>query len=102
VPFPVKADFTSEGGTLLIQFAGSAWSSKGQSLSVDLQVDGATVATAKVTTNEVNSHKALVPAAVLTSKIAAGTHTCTVVAASGTNVDQNDFFTITVTEYGLT
>lgn len=96
--FPFSATFTSNGGKLLVEFAGSAWRSSGGKVSVNLLMDGNVIATASVLTNEPNSHKALVPVAVLVSA-AAGSHTLTVKPSSGaTNVDSNDFFTVTVTE----
>jgi hypothetical protein len=98
-PHPVKATFTSNGGPFLVQFHGSAWSSKGGPISADLQLDGTTIATAKGYTNEPSSHKALVLVNVFKCSVPAGTHTFTVVAGADTNLDGNDFFTITVFEY---
>ncbi len=95
--YPFNATFTSQGGKLSIQFAGSAWSSSGGKISMDLLMDGNVVAAASVFTNEANSHKALVPVSVLISA-AAGSHTFSVAPSSGTRVDSNDFFTVTVTE----
>ena len=101
-PFPVNATFESTGGPLLIQFAASGWSSKaGTIISAELQVDGATVVTTKVCTNEATSHKTMVPVAVKTCSIRAGNHTVTVKPGADTNLDQNDFFTITVWEFQL-
>ncbi|MFC9999510.1 H-type lectin domain-containing protein [Nocardia sp. NPDC127526] len=96
-PYPVTATMTSNGGKMLVQFAGSAWSSTGGKISVNLLMDGAVIATASAFTNEVNSHKALVPVAVVVS-VTPGTHTFSVAAVRGTNVDLNDYFTITATE----
>ncbi|MEU4341014.1 H-type lectin domain-containing protein [Nocardia sp. NPDC023852] len=90
---------TSNGGTLYIQFSGSAWRGNAGKVSVDLLMDGTVIATASVYTNEASSHKALVPVAVLIPA-AAGQHTFTVAPTpgSGTNIDQNDYFTVTVNE----
>lgn len=96
--FPVSQTVTSNGGKLLVQFAGSAWRMNVGPVSVNLLMDGKTIATASIYANVGQSHMALVPVAVLVPA-ARGTHTFTVAAASGdTKVDQNDFFTITVTE----
>ena len=95
---PFNATFTSDGGKLLVQFAGSGWRGSVGKISVDLLMDGNVIATASVFTNEVNSHKALVPVAVLISA-AAGPHTFSVAPSSGsTKIDQNDYFTVTATE----
>lgn len=96
-PYPVSGTMTSNGGKLLVQFAGSAWSSRPGKISVNLLMDGTVIATASTLTNEASSHKALVPAAVIVPA-AAGSHTFSVAAVSGTNVDTGDYFTITVTE----
>lgn len=90
---------TSNGGTLYIQFAGSGWRGAAGKISVDLLMDGAVIATASVYTNEASSHKALVPVAIVIPA-AAGQHTFTVAPTpgSGTNIDQNDYFTVTVNE----
>lgn len=90
---------TSNGGTLYIQFAGSGWRGSAGKVSVDLLMDGTVIATASVFTNEASSHKSLVPVAVLIPA-AAGQHTFTVAPTpgSGTNIDQNDYFTVTVNE----
>jgi H-type lectin domain len=89
---------TVREGKLSIQFAGSAFSGRGGKVSVDLLMDGNVIATASVFTNEVNSHKALVPVTVVISA-APGSHTFSVAPSSAsTKVDQNDYFTVTVTE----
>jgi hypothetical protein len=96
--FPVNAPFGSHGGKLDVQFAGSAWANAAGKISVNLLLDGIAIATASVFTNEPTSHKALVPVNVQTHP-EHGQHTFSVAAANGnTNIDFNDFFTITVTE----
>jgi hypothetical protein len=96
--YPFNATFNSQGGKLSIQFAGSAFSSRAGKVSVDLLMDGNVIATASVFTNEVNSHKALVSVTVVISA-ASGSHTFSVAPSSAsTKVDQNDYFTVTVTE----
>lgn len=64
-PFPANATYVSHGGPLLIQFAGSARAKAIEIISMNLILDGATVATTKVITNEAPSHKTLVPVVVL-------------------------------------
>jgi hypothetical protein len=102
VPSPVKATYTSGGGTLLVQFAGSAYSAKGQSMvSANLTLDGIVVATASVFANSASMHLSLVPVAVLLPGVKPGAHAFTVTAGAQTTLDQNDLFTITVTEFSL-
>jgi hypothetical protein len=91
--------FTSTGRTLYIQFAGSGFRNSAGRISVDLLMDGTVIATAAVYTNETGSHRALVPVAVVIPA-AAGQHRFTVAPTPGTGtlIDQNDYFTITVNE----
>jgi hypothetical protein len=97
-PYPVSKKFTTNGGKLLVQFSGSAWSGAGGKISVDLLMDGTVVATASVFTNEPASHKALVPVNALISTYS-GEHTVSVApSGSGTNIDHNDYFTVLVIE----
>lgn len=97
-PYPVNAKLTTNGGRLLVQFAGSAWRSGGGKVSVNLLLDGNSIATASVYTNEGSSHKALVPVSVLVTA-AAGEHTFSVAPSdSNTKLDTNDFFSILVIE----
>jgi hypothetical protein len=96
--FPVNAPYSSHGGKLDVQFAGSAWANASGKIRVNLLLDGSAIATASVFTNEPISHKALVPVTVQAHPTR-GQHTFSVAAANGnTNIDFNDFFTITVTE----
>jgi len=98
-PHPVKATFTSNGGPLIVQFHGSGSATKKGFISADLQLDGATIATAKLFANEADTHKALVLVNVFKGSVPAGTHTFTVVPGPDNYFDQHDFFTITVFEY---
>jgi hypothetical protein len=103
---PVSATFTSYGGPLLIQFAGSAYApgvdiGPVRLLEVNLKFNDFPVAKAAVSTNEPSSHKALVPIAVTTTLVGAGQHVVTVEAAnSNTIVDGGDHFTVTIFEFG--
>jgi hypothetical protein len=101
VPFPVDVSFTSHGGPLLVFFAGSAFHSSGGKITANLALDGNVLASASVFTNEANSHKALVPVFVYTCSVSAGAHKFTVTKGANTQIDHNDYFTITVTEFSL-
>lgn len=101
-PFPVDVTFTSSGGPLLVYFAGSAWSkTAGKKVTANLALDGNDLTSASVYTNEANSHKALVPVFVYTCSAKAGSHKFTVTKGADTEIDVNDYFTITVTEFSL-
>lgn len=93
----------TNGGNVQFQFAGSAWSaSAGQIIGANLVVDGNNVGTARVLTNEPSSHKALVPISTIL-RLPAGTHSIAIQAATPlTKIDQNDFFTLVVTEFSFT
>ena len=97
-PYPFSATFTSNGGKHAVKFAGSGWRTSAGKISVDLLMDGNVIATASAYTNEVNSHKALVPVTVVIS-MAPGPHTFSVAPSSSiTKIDAGDFFTVTVSE----
>lgn len=97
-PYPFSTTFISTGGKHSVKFAGSGWRTSAGKISVDLLMDSNVIATASVLTNEANSHKALVPVEVLISA-APGPHTFSVApSSSATKVDQNDYFTVTVTD----
>jgi hypothetical protein len=100
-PYPVDVPFTSNGGPLLVFFAGSAWSAAGGKVTANLLLDGNVLTSASVYTNEKESHKALVPVFAYTCSIAAGSHKFTVGKGANTEIDANDYFTITVTEFSL-
>ena len=99
LPYPFSASFTTRGGTLLVQFAGSAWTNTAQQMvSVSLLMDNKReIATASVFANNAGMHMALVPVAVVLEGVNAGEHTFTV--SSRNQLDRNDLFNITVTEY---
>ncbi len=98
-PGPLTGTFYSNGGTVVLTFAGSAWSNVANSgIGVNLLIDGNAVATLDGYTNEANSHKALVPAPFVVD-LSAGQHTATIAPAySNASVDGNDFFTLVVSE----
>ena len=95
----LSGNFTTNGGFVQIFFAGSAWSGSGGGIvGANLLVDGNVVTAAKVHTNEQASHKSLVPVSIII-KLAAGSHPVAIAPATPlTKIDQNDFFTLIVTE----
>jgi hypothetical protein len=100
-PYPVTAAFQSYGSTLLIHFAGTAWTQNGGPIEAHLKMDGEIVATARAYSNETFSHKALVPAVAVASGIKSGAHAITVEPGDNTVCDGNDVFTIAITEFRL-
>lgn len=92
--------FVTNGGYIELFFAGSAWSAIAGVMAVNLLIDGNVVATARVCTNEVTSHKSLIPASIVI-KLPAGSHTALINATPQTTVDQNDFFTLVITEFSF-
>ena len=102
MPDPVSAQYTSGGGTLLVQFSGSAWTATAaQMISATLNLDNVPITSASVFANNAQTHLALVPASVLLPGVKPGVHTFTVTPGNATTVDLNDLFTITVYEYFL-
>lgn len=99
-PLPLSGDtFTSHGGVLTLNAAGSGWSSKVDSLiGMNVLVDGKPMGTAQVFTNEAASHKAFIPISVSLPGVGAGTHVVVLQPLPGTNTDGNDFFNVTVVE----
>jgi hypothetical protein len=105
-PFPFVSTniptFASGGGTLMIIFSGSGYSSAGGNIGMTLQVDGTNVANANARcyTNEVGSHKAFNTNFIMLPNVAAGNHTVNFVAMAGTSTltDGNDYFSVTVLE----
>jgi hypothetical protein len=90
--------FYSNGGSVLVNLTGSAYStSASSSVVVNLSIDGNPVGAINGFTNEAQSHKTLVPA-VFSLQLSAGEHTATISVASPTMIDYNDYFTLVVTE----
>jgi Fibronectin type III domain len=98
-PLPITSPaFTSSGGTLMVFASGSGWSSTASaSLGMTVQLDGASIGTASVFTNEAGSHKAFV-SSVLLPIPAAGSHTITLQPRTGTTTDLDDYFSVTTLE----
>ena len=75
-PLPLQAGYTSSGGTLLIFAGGSAWTrTLWSTIGANVVVDGSSVGSIKLATNEVNSHKALVSNVIVAPGLPAGQHT---------------------------
>jgi hypothetical protein len=88
-----------KGGTLLISAAGSGWSkTKDQKIGMNVLVNGNQVGTAQVWTNEAESHKAFVPAFEVVNKVPKGQVNIKLEPLTGTEIDQNDYFRVTVEE----
>jgi archaellum component FlaG (FlaF/FlaG flagellin family) len=88
-----------KGGTLLISAAGSGWSkTKDQKIGMNVLVNGNQVGTAQVWTNEAESHKAFVPAFEVVNNVSKGQVNIKLEPLSGTEIDQNDYFRVTVEE----
>jgi hypothetical protein len=98
----LSGSFTTNGGTVQLEFTGSAWSGSGPAIvGVNLIVDTVNVGTARVFTNEQSSHKTLVPLSTVL-RLAPGPHAVSIQASTPpTRIDGNDFFTLVVTEYGF-
>ena len=94
-----------KGGTLIILAAGSGWSKdENKVIGVNVSVKGdaaqnwTLVGTAQVYTNEANSHKAFVPAIEVANKVGKGRVDIKLEPLTGTEIDENDFFRVTVEE----
>jgi len=97
-PLPQSGAFASGGGTLVIVFSGSGFSTGAGNVGMVLQLDGGSVATTRSFTNEVSSHKAFTTNILVQGNVAAGNHTITLQPLVGTNTDGNDWFNVTVLE----
>lgn len=96
------ASFTTAGGKLLLIVSGSGYRTFFQGdgiVGCDIAIDGVSKGSAKVFTNDANSHKSFITNALVVTGIAAGAHTITLtelVASMVTNAF--DFFNVTVIE----
>ena len=89
----------SKGGTLIVSAAGSGFSNTdAKTIGMTVEVNGKTVGTAQVFTNEKLSHKAFVPVFAV-KKVPKGSVTIALKPLNAdTQTDQNDFFRVTVEE----
>ena len=90
----------SKGGTLIVSAAGSGFSNTdAKTIGMTVEVNGKTVGTAQVFTNEKLSHKAFVPVFAVVNKVPKGSVTIALKPLNAdTQTDQNDFFRVTVEE----
>ncbi len=96
---PILVPFNTGGGSLLLFVSGSGFSNvDGQSIGVQILVDGIFHGAAQVFTNEKLSHKSFTANATLVKGILAGAHTLTLIAMPNTITDFNDFFSVTILE----
>jgi hypothetical protein len=100
VGYPRTANFTSNGGTLLLMASGSAFSTAAGIMEVDILVDGTARGSMSGYTNEVTSHKALVSETVVLAGLAAGAHKLELRLIKG-SADTNDYSQVTVLELPL-
>jgi hypothetical protein len=98
-PLPKSLQFVSAGGMMMIFASGSGWwpAAGGGHIGMFVKVDGVSRGVARCFTNEPNSHRAFVPV-LLVEGVAAGTHTLSLEALSGTSSDGGDFFNVTIVE----
>lgn len=97
-----SASYTTQGGAMLVQFSGSAWTNTASNmLSVNLTMNNATMGTASVWANAEGTHMALIPIVVAIIPQSPGTLVFSVVPKPGTTTvcDQNDLFNILVWEF---
>jgi hypothetical protein len=97
-PMPVSGTFVSGGGTLVIIFSGSGFASTATNIGLALQINGGTVATTRVFTNEASSHKAFTTNILVQGNVAPGNHTINLTPLVNTLSDGNDWFNVTVLE----
>jgi hypothetical protein len=99
-PLPLSGDtFTSHGGVLTLNAAGSGWSGGGAALiGMNVLVDGNVVGTAQVYTNEAGSHRAFISISVSLPGVGSGAHVVVLQPLPGTATDSNDFYNVTVVE----
>lgn len=96
-PLPVAIpSFTTHGGVLLLIAAGSCYTTVAGGIRADVRIDGVVKIQMKATTNEANSHKALVPGFAVMQP-AAGAHSGDIIQVAGTS-DATDYFNVALIE----
>lgn len=91
--------FPSQGGTLLISAAATGYStSASQMTGMTISVDGQPIGVSQLYANEANSHQSFVPVDLVVVDISPGSHAVALAPQSGTTVDTNDFYSLTVVE----
>ena len=95
-PLPIKTTFDFEGTDLVgVYVAGSGWTNTPQQIGVELFLDGEPLGSIWVTSNETQSHKALM-AKLLPVKMTGGPHQLALVPWQGTVTDANDNFIVQI------
>jgi len=97
-----SASYTTQGGAMLVQFSGSAWTNvAGTMLAVNLTMNNGVMGTASVWANNATTHMALIPVTVSIIPQSPGAITFGVAPNPNTNTicDQNDLFNIVVWEF---
>lgn len=98
-PLPINnIPFTTGGGTLVIMFDGSGYSSSANNIGILVQLDSSAIGTTRTFTNEPSSHKTFTTNILVQGNVAAGSHTLSVGVLPNTITDQNDWFNLTVLE----
>ena len=97
-PMPVNASFVSGGGTLVIFFSGSGFSSGATNIGLVVLIDGSSIGTTRSFTNEGGSHKAFTTNIIVQPNVAAGAHSISLSALVGTNSDGNDWYNVAILE----
>ncbi len=99
-PMPItSASFSTYGGTLVISYSGSGYSSvNGIMIGMVVKVDGVAFDQTAIYANALGTHLAFVPKQWVLTGIAAGSHTISLTPMAGTSTDYNDIFNVVVTE----
>jgi hypothetical protein len=101
-PLPVEGKYKSRGGKLIISAAGSGWTNTAnQLIGMNVFVKGKNAGTAKVYSNEADSHKAFVSAFPVVYAKGVGSGPVTIkldTLNAQTITDENDFYRVTVVE----
>lgn len=99
-PLPLTSSaFSTSGGTLVLSFSGSGFAGAPNTmLGMSVLLDGNFVDQTGLFANNPGMHLAFVSKQWVLTGIAAGSHTVTLTADSGTATDYNDIFNVTVTE----
>jgi len=95
-PLPLTVNFNSPGDiAAYISVNGSVWTQNANTMiGIQVQLDGQNLGQAKIFSNGVSTHRAVVPV-YLPVKLSYGKpHTLVLSATSGTLSDLNDFFTV--------
>lgn len=84
------------GATILLEVAGSGFSSAPGLRSIEVRVDGTLIGTLDQFFNQANVHQTFTPRTFNLQGLTVGPHTVTLTAGAGLNTDANDRFQATV------